>query len=65
MQYDKTIQELIKNNMYNKNQEVYIIASIEGKGNHIGRIKNISLDVNDDVIIEVDIDEKSVTEHVR
>lgn len=51
--------------MYNKNQEVYIIASIEGKGNHIGRIKNISLDVNDDVIIEVDIDEKSVTEHVR
>lgn len=61
MQYNKTIQELIKNNTYNKNQEVYIIASIEGKGNHIGRIKNISLDTDDDVIIEVDIDEKSVT----
>lgn len=61
MQYNKTIQELIKNNAYNKNQEVYIIASIEGKGNHIGRIKNISLDVSDDVIIEVDIDKKSVT----
>lgn len=61
MQYNKTIQELIKNNTYNKNQEVYIIASIEGKGNHIGRIKNISLDADDDVIIEVDIDEKSVT----
>lgn len=61
MQYNKTIQELIKNNTYNKNQEVYIIASIEGKGNYIGRIKNISLDADDDVIIEVDIDEKSVT----
>lgn len=61
MQYNKTIQELIKNNTYNKNQEVYIIASIEGKGNHIGRIKNISLDADDDVVIEVDIDEKSVT----
>lgn len=58
MQYNKTIQELIKNNTYNKNQEVYIIASIEGKGNYFGRIENISLDKYNDVIIEVDIDER-------
>lgn len=58
MQYNKTIQELIKNNTYNKNQEVYIIASIEGKGNYLGRIENISLDKYNDVIIEVDIDER-------
>lgn len=61
MQYNKTIQELIKNNTYNKEQDVYIIASIGGEGNHIGRIKNISLDADYDVVIEVDVDEKSVT----
>lgn len=44
-----------------KDQDVYIIASIDNKGNHIGRIKNVSLDTNIDVVIEVDIDKESVT----
>lgn len=42
-------------------QGVYIIASIEGKGHHIGRLKKLSLDANGDLIIEVDIDAASCT----
>ena len=42
-------------------QNVYVIASIEGKGCHIGRFKGFSLDANKQLIIEVDIDEKSCT----
>lgn len=61
MKYNKIIKELEKKNAYRDNQEVYIIASIENKGKHIGRIKNISLDAANDVVIEVDIDEFSVT----
>lgn len=62
MQYNKMIQELIRNNTYNENQDVYIIASIEGKGNHIGKIKRILLDADNDIVIEIDIDNKSVTD---
>lgn len=61
MKYNKIMQELQKNNTYNEKQDVYIIASIDGKENHIGRIKNISLDADNDVVIEVDIDKESVT----
>lgn len=61
MKYDEVIKKLKKITTFNENQEVYIIASIDNNGNHIGRIKNISLDADCDVVIEVDIDKESVT----
>ncbi len=44
-----------------KKKNGYVIASIEGKGNYIGRINGVSLDADGDLIIECDIDNKSVT----
>ena len=44
----------------NKNN-VYVAASIDNKGVHIGRFKGLSLDADDDLIIEVDIDSLSCT----
>ncbi len=61
MKYDEAIKKLENITTFNKNQEVYIIASIDNKGNHIGRIKNISLDADCDVVIKVDIDKESVS----
>lgn len=60
MKYDEITQKL-HDITFKKDQEVYIIASIENKGNHIGRIKNISLDADCDIVIEVDIDKESIT----
>lgn len=60
MKYDEIMQKL-QDITFKREQEVYVIASIDNKGNHIGRIKNISLDADCDVVIEVDIDRKSVT----
>ncbi len=61
MKYDEVIKKLEKITAFNESQEVYIIASIDNKGNHIGRIESISLDADCDVVIEVDIDKESVT----
>ena len=44
-----------------RKQNVYIIASVDGKGVHIGRFKGFSRDANDDLIIEADIDSVSCT----
>ena len=38
-----------------------VMASIDGKGAHVGKVKGISQDTNDDVIIEVDIEHVSST----
>lgn len=40
---------------------LYIQASIEGVGVHIGRIKGLSYDADGDPILEVDIDAVSCT----
>ncbi len=61
MRYNKTVQELIKKNAYGENKDVYVIALIGGEGHHIGRIKDILLDPNNDIVVEIDIDNKSVT----
>lgn len=61
MRYNKTVQELIKKNAYGENKDVYAIALIDGEGHHIGRIKDILLDSNNDIVVEIDIDNKSVT----
>lgn len=61
MRYNKTVQELIKKNAYGENKDVYVIALIDGEGHHIGRIKDILLDSNNDIVVEIDIDNKSVT----
>ena len=57
MEYEeiKRLEKLLKEN------DVYIIASIEGKGHHIGRFKGFSLDADDGLIIDVDIDKESFT----
>lgn len=60
MKYDEIMQKL-QDITFKREQEVYIIASINNKGNHIGRIKNVSLDADCDVVIEVDVDRESVT----
>ena len=38
---------------------VYILSSIEGKGVHVGRFKQISLDADGNPVIECDIDKES------
>ena len=43
------------------NREVYIVSTIDGKGCHIGKITGVSLDANDGIVIETDIDSVSVT----
>lgn len=60
MKYDEIMQKL-QDITFKREQEVYVIASINNKGNHIGRIKNVSLDADCDVVIEVDVDRESVT----
>lgn len=60
MKYDEIVQKL-QDITFKREQEVYVIASIDNKGNHIGRIKNISLDAACDVVIEVDVDRESIT----
>ena len=44
-----------------REHNVYIISSIGGKGNHVGRLKGFSLDADGNLIIETDIDKKSST----
>lgn len=39
----------------------YVIASVNGVGNYVGRIKGIAYDANNTPIIEVDIDSVSVS----
>lgn len=51
----KKIEEWMKLN------NVYIVSSIDGNGNHVGRLKGLYLDANDDLIISVDIDDLSCT----
>lgn len=41
---------------------VYIISSVDGKGNHVGRLKGFSVDADGDLVIDADIDELSCTE---
>lgn len=49
------IEKLLREN------DVYIMSSIGGKGHHIGRFKGFRLDANDSLIIETDIDGMSCT----
>lgn len=60
MTYDDFMNKM-RNMTFKREQEVYCIASIDKKGNHIGRIKSVSLDTNADVVIKIDIDKESVT----
>ena len=60
MQYTELRDKLLEYNE-EKNKDIYIISSIGNKGVHIGRIKNISLDANDDIVIETDIEKESET----
>ena len=55
------IKELSKIIEEAKNNGAYVIASIEGVGVHVGRIKSVSLDADDCPVIEVDVDAKSCT----
>ena len=45
----------------NNVDRLYVIASIEGKGVHIGRIKGLSYDADCIPVIEIDIDAISCT----
>lgn len=42
----------------------YVIASVNGVGNYVGRIKGITYDANNTPIIEVDIDSVSCTKTI-
>lgn len=48
-------------NLLDKIDRIYVCASVEGKGLHIGRIKGLNMDVEEGIIIEVDIDKFSTT----
>jgi len=62
MKYNELLKELINNNACDKNQEVYIIASINNKrGYFYGSIEDISLDIDGSVVVEASIDKKAVT----
>ena len=42
-----------------KEKNAYIVASVGGNGNHVGRIKGLAVDANGNLIIEADIDSES------
>jgi len=46
---------------YLKENSAYIISSIDGEGNHVGRFKEFVIDANGDLIISTDIDSESCT----
>jgi len=56
-----TIAEMreIENKLREKN--IYIVASVEGKGNYVGRFNGFGCDADGDLIIWTDIDEVSCT----
>ena len=56
-----SIDELNKIEDKLREQNVYIMSSVDGKGVHIGRFKGFSRNANDDLIIEADIDAVSCT----
>lgn len=56
-----TIAEMNEIEAKLKEHNVYIISSVEGKGNHVGRFKGFSVDADGDLIIEADIDGLSCT----
>ena len=56
-----SIEELNKIENKLREQNVYIISSVDGRGVHIGRFKGFSRDANDDLVIEADIDGVSCT----
>ena len=58
---DMNIEEMKKIEEWLNKNNVYVAASIDNKGVHIGRFKGLSLDADDDLIIEVDIDSLSCT----
>ena len=43
------------------NRNVYIMSTIDGCGCHIGKITGVSLDANDGIVVETDIDGVSAT----
>lgn len=45
----KSIESFLKQN------NAYIMASIDGEGCHVGRFKGISQDADDAIVLEVDI----------
>lgn len=45
----------------NNIDKLYVIASIEGKGAHVGRIKGLSYDADGIPVLEIDIDAVSCT----
>lgn len=58
---DEDYKKLKEIEEFLKEHNVYIASSIEGKGLHIGRFKEIALDADGFPIIECDIDEASCT----
>lgn len=54
-------EEMKKVELWLKANNVYVMSSIEGKGHHLGRFKGFSLDADDNLIIDVDIDSLSCT----
>lgn len=60
---DDTVYEVLaKLRSIMNNREVYIMSTIDGEGCHIGKITGISLDANDGIVIETNIDSISATE---
>ena len=55
------IEEMKKIEEWLNKNNVYIISSIDDKGVHVGRFKGLSLDANDDLVIDTDIDSLSCT----
>lgn len=51
----------IKNLHDKKSQEIYIISEIDGKGTHIGKILDIGLDADENIVINTDIESVSET----
>lgn len=56
------IEEMKKIEKWLNKNNVYIISSIDGEGIHVGKFKGLSLDADDDLIINVDIDSFGCTQ---
>ena len=59
---DDTVYEVLaKLRSIIDNRNVYVMSTIDGCGCHIGKITGFSLDANDGIVIETDIDGVSTT----
>lgn len=61
MEASKIISQIDTWVRVNGDKEVYILSQIDGKGTHVGKITELGIDSNGDIVIGTDIESVSST----